>query len=216
MATDFAVFLRRFLTAHLAGLRGYSPNTIVSYRDAFKLLICYFRDERSIPPEKLTLELIDAAAITGFLDWLRTSRHNSASTSNQRLAAIDSFFTWMQSQDPARMACCQDILAVPAKKHDRPGVAHLSVEQTRQLLALPDRSTRTGRRDATLLATLYDTAARVQELADLTVRDIRLDRPAMAALTGKGRKTRHVPLRRQHSGAADRLPGRAAAGQPRS
>src|ERR1700712_626991 len=181
MATDFAVFLRRFLTSHLAGLRGYSTNTIVSYRDAFKLLICYFRDKRSIPPDKLTLELIDAAAITGFLDWLHVSRHNSASTSNQRLAAIDSFFSWMQSQDPARMACCQDILAIPAKKHDRPTVAHLSVEQTRELLALPDRSTRNGRRDATLLATLYNTAARVQELADLTVRDIRLDGPAMAA-----------------------------------
>jgi site-specific recombinase XerD len=194
MPTDFAVFLRRFLTSHLAGLRGYSTNTIASYRDAFKLLICYFRDERSIPPDKLTLELIDATAITGFLDWLRVSRHNSASTSNQRLAAIDSFFTWMQTQDPARMACCQDILAIPAAKHDRPAVAHLSVEQTRQLLALPDRSTRNGRRDATLLATLYDTAARVQELADLTVRDIRPDHPAMAALTGKGRKTRHVPI----------------------
>jgi site-specific recombinase XerD len=194
MATDFAVFLRRFLTSHLAGLRGYSPHTIVSYRDAFKLLICYFRDQRSTSPDKLTLELIDATAITGFLDWLRVSRHNSASTSNQRLAAIDSFFSWMQTQDPARMACCQNILAIPATKHDRPAVAHLSVEQTRQLLALPDRSTRNGRRDATLLATLYDTAARVQELADLTVRDIRLDHPAMATLTGKGRKTRHVPI----------------------
>jgi site-specific recombinase XerD len=73
-------------------------------------------------------------------------------------------------------------------------VAYLTVEHTRQLLAAPDRSTRTGRRDATLLATLYDTAARVQELADLTVRDIRLDHPAMAALTGKGRKSRHVPI----------------------
>src|SRR6266487_5156921 len=194
MATDFAVFLRRFLTGHLAGLRGCSPNTIASYRDAFKLLICYFRDQRHIPPERLTLELIDAAAITGFLDWLRTGRHNSPSTSNQRLAAIDSFFSWMQTQDPARMACCQDILAIPASKHDRPAVAHLTIEQTRQLLALPDRSTRAGRRDATLLATLYDTAARVQELADLTVRDIRLEPPALIAVTGKGRKTRHVPL----------------------
>jgi integrase/recombinase XerD len=194
MATDFAVSLRWFLTGHLAGLRGYSPNTIASYRDAFKLLICYFRDQRHIPPEKLTLELVDAAAITGFLDWLRTSRHNSASTCNQRLAAIDSFFSWMQSQDPARMACCQDILAIPASKHDRPAVDHLAVDQTRHLLAAPDRSTRTGRRDATLLATLYDTAARVQELADLTVRDIRVDHPAMATLTGKGRKTRHVPI----------------------
>src|SRR5680860_1579605 len=206
MATDFAVSLRRFLTDHLAGLRGYSTNTIVSYRDAFKLLICYFRDQQSIPPEKLTLERIDAAAITGFLDWLRTSRGNSASTCNQRLAAIDSFFTWMQTQDPARMACCQDILAIPASRDDQPAVTHLSVEQTPRLLAAPDRSTRAGRRDATLLATLYDTAARVQELADLSVRDIRLDGPAMAALTGKGRKTRPgQPIRRSPTPTSVRI-----------
>ena len=73
MATDFAVFLHRFLTAHLAGLRGCSPNTVASYRDTFKLLIVFFRDDRSIPPEKLTLDCIDAAAITGFLDWLETA-----------------------------------------------------------------------------------------------------------------------------------------------
>ena len=194
MATDFAVFLRRFLTAHLAGLRGCSPNTVASYRDTFKLLIVFFRDDRSIPPEKLVLDCIDATAITGFLDWLEASRHNSVSTRNQRLAAISSFYRWVQSQDPVRTACCQDILAIPAKKQAQPGVNHLSVEQTRRLLAQPDRSTRRGRRDATLLATLYDTAARVQELADLTVRDIRLESPAMAALTGKGDKTRHVPL----------------------
>jgi site-specific recombinase XerD len=194
MATDFAVFLRRFLTAHLAGLRGCSPNTVASYRDTFKLLIVFFRDERAIPPEKLTLDCIGAPAITRFLDWLETSRHNSISTRNQRLAAISSFYRWMQSQDPTLMACCQNILAIPAKRQTQPTVNHLSVEQTRRLLAQPDRSTRRGRRDATLLATLYDTAARVQELADLTIRDIRIEPPPMAALTGKGGKTRHVPL----------------------
>ena len=194
MATDFAVSLRRFLTTHLAGLRGCSPNTIASYRDTFKLLITYLRDERSIPAAKLTLDHLDAATITGFLQWLQVNRHNSASTRNQRLAAISSFCTWMQAEDPARMACYQNILAIPAKKQSHPGVNHLTVEQTRLLLAQPDRSTRRGRRDAAMLATLYDTAARVQELADLTVRDLRLEHPAMAALTGKGRKTRHVPL----------------------
>lgn len=194
MATDFAVFLRRFLTGHLAGLRGCSPNTIASYRDTFKLLIGYFSDERAIPPNKLTLDDVDVAAITGFLDWLEAGRHNSASTRNQRLAAISSFCTWMQTQDPTRMACYQNILAIPAKKQAHPNIHHLTVEQTRLLLAQPDRTTRRGRRDTTLLATLYDTAARVQELADLKVRDIRLQPPAMAALTGKGRKIRHVPL----------------------
>src|SRR5258706_15925397 len=194
MATDFAVFLHRFLTAHLAGLRGCSPNTVASYRDTFKLLIVFFRDGKSIPPEKLTLDYIDDAAITEFLNWLETSRHNSISTRNQRLAAISSFYRWMQSQDPTRMACCQDILAIPAKRQAQPAVNHLTLEQTPRLLAQPDRSTRRGRRDATLLATLYDTAPRVQELADLTARGIRLQPPPLAALTGKGGKTRHVPL----------------------
>src|SRR5258708_30446786 len=92
------------------------------------------------------------------------------------------------------MACWQDIIAIPVKKQDQPAVIHLTTGQTRRLLAAPDRTARQGRRDATLLATLYDTGARVQELADLAVRDIRLQNPAMAALTGKGRKTRHVPL----------------------
>jgi site-specific recombinase XerD len=194
MATDFAVSLRRFLTAHLAGLRGCSSNTVASYRDTFKLLIIFFRDDRSVPPEKLTLDRIDAAAIAAFLDWLVTERHNCVATRNQRLAAISSYYRWMQSQDPTWLACCQNILAIPAKKQPQPGVNHLTVEQTRGLLAQPDRSTRQGRRDATLLATLYDTGARVQELADLTVRDVRLERPAMTTLTGKGRKTRHVPV----------------------
>jgi integrase/recombinase XerD len=194
MATDFAVSLRRFLTTYLAGLRGCSPNTIASYRDTFKLLIAWFRDERSVPPGRLTLDHIDVSAVSAFLAWLQEGRRNSVSTRNQRLAAISSFCTWMQTEDPARMACWQDILAIPAKKQDQPAITHLTTEQTRRLLAAPDRSTRQGRRDATLLATLYDTGARVQELAGLAVRDIRLQRPAMASLTGKGRKTRHVPL----------------------
>lgn len=194
MATDFATCLRRFLTNHLAGLRGCSPNTIAAYRDTFKLLIVYYRDERGIAPETLTLDWFDATAITGFLDWLQASRGNSPATRNQRLAAISSFACWMQTEDPTRMACYQDVMAIPAKKQETPAVTHLTIQATRLLLAQPDQNTRAGRRDLALLATLYDTAARVQELADLTVRDIRLDPPAMAALTGKGRKTRHVPL----------------------
>jgi hypothetical protein len=71
MATDFAVFLRRFLTTHLVGLRGCSPNTVASYRDTFKLLIVFFRDDRAIPPERLTLDRIDVAAVTGFLNCCR-------------------------------------------------------------------------------------------------------------------------------------------------
>jgi len=200
-AADVAKVLDAIDRANPSGKRDYAIVLVICRLGLravdvkrFKLLICYLRDERSIPPERLTLDLIDVDMITAFVAWLRADRHNSPSTCNQRLAAISSFFSWLQTQDPARMACCQDIIQIPSSKHDQPAIAHLTVEQTRQLLALPDRCTRQGRRDATLLATLYDTAARVQELADLRVRDIRLQDPAMVALTGKGRKTRHVPI----------------------
>ncbi|WP_200581080.1 site-specific integrase [Kosakonia sp. S42] len=131
MATDFAQRLQRFLTNHPAGLRGASPNTVASYRDTFKLLIIYLRDQKAIPTVKLTLNRIDVEMITGFLNWLESSRQNSVSTRNQRLAAISSFYTWMQSQEPALMARCQDIMAIPVKKGARACVHHLTIEQTR-------------------------------------------------------------------------------------
>ena len=99
-------------------------------------MIVFFRDERSVPPDKLTLDRIDPVAITAFLNWLQVSRHNSVSTRNQRLAAISSFSRWMLSQDPTRMAPYQDILAIPAKRAPRPAVHHLTVEQTREFIEI--------------------------------------------------------------------------------
>ncbi len=99
---------------------GASPNTVASCHDTFKLLITYTRDQKTIPPEKLTLSCIDVEMITGFLNWLESSRQNSVSTRNQRLAAISSFYTWMQSQEPALMARCQDIMESLSKRGSRP------------------------------------------------------------------------------------------------
>ena len=67
------------------------------------------------------------------------------------------------------------------------------------LLSQPDRHTRNGRRDLTLLSLLYDSGARVQELADLNVASVRLDAPAQITLLGKGDKSRVVPLMKNTS-----------------
>ena len=195
MATDFAVMLHRFLTSHLAGLRGCSPNTIASYRDAFKLLIAFFADVRSIPPGKLTLDRIDDDAITGFLNWLEAERHDSISTRNQRLAAISSFFRWMQSQDPVRMASCQEILAIPAEKARPAGrepphrrADPPSARPARPVHPAPDGVTRPCWPPFTTPPPGFPSSPAV------AVRDIRVEPPPLAVLTGKGRKTRHVPL----------------------
>jgi site-specific recombinase XerD len=154
----------------------------------------YCRDRENTAPEKLRLESLSDKLLLRFLDWLQKERGCSIATRNNRLAAIHAFFRYVQSREPGRLLTCQQILQVPFKKYQTPIVRHLTPEQTRNLLAAPGFATRSGRRDTTLLSVLYDCGARVQELCDMRVRDVRLAHPSIIALTGKGRKTRHVPL----------------------
>lgn len=192
--TDFSVHVTSFLTHYLAAQRNVSPNTIKAYRDVFTLLLRFCRDVQGIAPEKLRLEQIDVSMVEAFLDYLETERKSSPRTRNHRLAALHAFFRYVQAEEPARMLQCQKILAIPQRRHARPTVAYLSKEELAEILAQPDLRTSEGRRDAVLLSILYDTGARVQELIDLSVGDVRLDPPAQLRLLGKGRKMRAVPL----------------------
>jgi site-specific recombinase XerD len=192
--TDFSIHVTSFLSHYLAAQRNLSPNTIKAYRDVFTLLLRFCRDVRSIAPEKLRLEQVDVSFVEAFLDHLETERKSSPRTRNHRLATLHAFFRYVQAEEPAHMLQCQKILAIPLRRHARPTVAYLSKEELAEILAQPDLRTVEGRRDAVLLSVLYDTGARVQELIDLSVGDVRLDPPAQLRLLGKGRKMRAVPL----------------------
>ncbi|MFZ2955450.1 MAG: site-specific integrase [Candidatus Ozemobacteraceae bacterium] len=192
--TDFAEHLTAFLTIWQTTQRNASPNTIHSYRDAFKLLLKYCLDEHKTPPERITMAILSEEVIKGFLVWLETERNCCISTRNQRLAAIHSFFRYVQTEEPAGLFHFQKIMAIPVKKTGKPMVEGLSAEAMKILLEQPDRNHPRGRRDLTLMSLLYDTGARVQELIDITVGDVFLSTPAVIVLAGKGRKTRRVPL----------------------
>ena len=192
--TDLSVHVTNFLTHYLAAQRNLSPNTIKAYRDVFTLLLRFCRDVRGIAPERLRLEQIDVSLVEAFLDYLERETKSSPRTRNQRLAALHAFFRYVQAEEPARMHQCQKVLAIPLRKHARPTVNYLSKEELAEILAQPDLQTPEGRRDAVLLSVLYDAGARVQELVDLSVGDVRLDPPAQLHLLGKGRKMRAVPL----------------------
>ena len=192
--TDLSVHVTSFLTHYLAAQRNVSPNTIKAYRDVFTLLLRFCRDVQGITPEKLRLEQIDVSLVEAFLDYLERERKSSPRTRNHRLAALHAFFRYVQAEEPHRMLQCQKILAIPQRRHARPTVAYLSKEELAEVLAQPNLKTADGRRDAVLLSILYDTGARVQELIDLSIGDVRLDPPAQLRLLGKGRKMRAVPL----------------------
>jgi site-specific recombinase XerD len=192
--TDFARHLTRYLGEHLPSHRNLSANTVASYRDVFTLLLRYCQDHHGLTPDRLQLKHLRVPLIQEFLDHLQTQRHCSARTRNQRLAALHAFFRFLQSEAPEHMVECQKILAIPFQRHERRSVAYLEAGDLNALLAQPDAATAQGRRHAVLLRVLYDTGARVQEVIDLRIADIRLETPAQVRLTGKGRKTRVVPL----------------------
>ena len=192
--TDFANHLSHFFTDFLIGCRNLSKNTISSYSDTFRLLVIYFNDQQSIPPEKLTLKNINDKSVCNYLDWLQKERRCSNTTRNQRLAAIHSFFRYLQMQDSKQLLSCQKVMQIPFKKSVQPILNHLTISQVSSLLRQPDINKKGERRDIALLSVLYDTGARVQELCDLKVRNVRLEPPSTITLTGKGCKTRLIPI----------------------
>ncbi|KTD60350.1 site specific recombinase [Legionella santicrucis] len=192
--TDFSIYLSRFLSNYLAGQRNLSPNTIKAYRDVFILLLRFCRDVKNIPIEKLQIKQVDVELIEAFLDHLEKDRHCTSRTLNHRLTTLHAFFRYIQVEDPIYLLQCQRILAIPLRRFARPEVSYLSKDHLVALLAQPNLEKPAGRRDVVLLSVLYDTGARVQELIDLTVGDVRLETPAQVRILGKGRKIRIVPL----------------------
>ncbi len=192
--TNFAKHLTEFLSVYLPSQKNVSKNTIYSYRDAFKLLIRYCQEKRNISAERITMDALSSQLLIDFLGWLETDRKCSISTRNQRLAAIHSFFRYVQSEEPAGIFYFQKVIAIPLKKAKKPVLDYLTPEAMKLLLEQPDKNTTKGRRDLTLMSLLYDSGARVQELIDIRVCDVILETPAVITLTGKGTKIRRVPV----------------------
>lgn len=195
--TDFASLLSKYLLSYLPCQRGVSDNTLASYEAAFSHLLVYCEEECGLSVHKITIDVLSSDLIEGYLNWLCVKRKNSASTRNQRLAAIKSFFKFVCRENPRYIYNCEQILQIPIKKRPTPALQYLSYEEIKEMLAGPDPSTEKGFRDLLILCLLYDTGARVSELLSITVGDVRLGKYAQIHLTGKGNKSREVPLSSQ-------------------
>ncbi|MCY9698397.1 tyrosine-type recombinase/integrase [Paenibacillus alginolyticus] len=191
---DFAWHLSSFLGKYLAGEKNMSTNTIAAYRDAFRLFLLFCEEKKGIRPDRITLSFLTKELITDYLDWLEQERGCSIVTRNQRLSSIHGFLKYVQKELPENLFEIQRILGISSKKTKRTIVPYLTEDELKILFQQPNTKTKHGRRDLVLLVLMYDSAARVQELVDLRVRDIRLTAPAVVTLHGKGRKTRQVPI----------------------
>lgn len=174
-----------------------STHTIESYKFAFVLFILFMEQQKHVPVRKLELKNLTKDVIVRFLDWLQTNRNCSPATRNVRLAAIHSFVHFLQYQHPEKMDEWQKILSIKVKKSGKNVINYFSVDGIKLILEQPDTSTGRGRRNLAMLALMYDCGARVQEVIDLKPHSIRLHKPYTIKITGKGNKTRIVPLMKE-------------------
>ena len=186
--------LRDFFADHLPRIRGMSPHTVQSYRDSLALLLRFVAQERGRPVAELDLDDFGTEVVVAFLQHLEDHRHNSVSTRNVRLAALHAFIRYLAARHPERLEQCQRILGIPFKRARSRPIEYFEYEEIRAVLSAVDRSTADGRRDYALLATMFNTGARVQEILDVRPCDLQLTKPLQVRLLGKGRKERLCPL----------------------
>jgi integrase/recombinase XerD len=195
--TALAPAVESFFTGYLTAQRGASPHTIASYRDTFRLLFTWIRQQAGTRPSDLDFADVDAATVSGFLAMLEDERHNTSRTRSQRLAAIHSLFRHAAPGHPEHAALIARVLAIQPRKPARKTVAWLTEDEADALLAAPDTGTWTGRRDRVLMLLMLTSGPRVSEVTGLTWADVTLDRPGARVLWhGKGRKERLSPLQK--------------------
>lgn len=192
--TAIAATIQAFFTERLIAQRRASPHTITAYRDTWRLLLGFAAQRTRTPPCRLDIADLDAPMISAFLDHLEHQRGNTIRSRNARLAAIHSLFSFAALRHPEHAADIARVLAIPPKRSDQTIVTFLTSTETEALLAVPDRATRTGRRDHAWILLAIQTGLRASELTALTRRDVHLGAGPYVACHGKGRKNRITPL----------------------
>jgi len=183
-----------YFTDHLPRVRGASPHTIHSYRDSLVLLLRFVAARNQRPVVELDLKDLDPPAILAFLSHLERERKNGAATRNVRLTAVHALFRFVASRNPEHLDLVQRVLSIPFKRAPQRAIDYLEREEIELILKAIDRTIPQGVRDYALLATMFNTGGRVQEIADLRACDLQLAKPFQLRLFGKGRKERYCPL----------------------
>jgi integrase/recombinase XerD len=192
--TLLAPTLQAFFTERMITQRDASPQTIAAYRDTFRLLLTFASKQTGKQPFQLDVDDLDAELIGSFLNHLETNRGNSPRTRNARLAAIHSLYKYAALRHPEHLQTIGRVMAIPFKRHQRPGLTYLNNDEIKALIAAPDRDTWLGRRDHAMLLLAVLTGVRVTELVTLTISDISLGNGAHIKVEGKGRKRRATTL----------------------
>ena len=192
---------------HLAHERRLSPHTLSNYRRDLGRLRTWL-EERGIASWKD----LDQHAVRQYVAW-RHRQGSSGRTLQRELSAVRSLFRFLLREGSATQSPAQ---GVRAPKTPRRLPATLDTDQLGHLLDQPGEDP-LEIRDLAVLELFYGCGLRLAELVGLNLGDVDAA-DASVEVTGKGAKTRRVPVGRQALAALDRWlavrPGLAGVGQP--
>jgi integrase/recombinase XerD len=189
--------LHSFFVDHLITVKGLRPASVRSYRDTIRLLLGFVATDKGCKITRLELRDLTFERIVGFLRHLEHDRGNHIRTRNQRLAAVHTLFDYIATRSPETLGVCQQVAAIPMKRAAPAETRHLERDEVEHLLQHLPRTGPRALRDRALLLFLYNTGARVQEVADLRVEHLHLGDHPLVRLHGKGDKWRTCPLWQQ-------------------
>lgn len=192
--TALAPYLSTFLLEHLPRERNASPHTSEAYAHSFKLVVCFAAARLNVKPCQVEVEQLDAPLILAFLQHIENERGNSARTRNARLAAIHSFFRFLEYRLVSCLNQACQIHAIPMKKADETLVGYLTRDELLALLDAPDARTASGIRDRAMLHLAFAAGLRVSELVTLRMDQLDQQTAATIHVMGKGRRERVLPL----------------------
>jgi len=190
---DFWQYARDFLHDYCPNARRMSPKTIQAYRIGLEGFLAYL-DSVGVTRQKVSFDCFDKTVVKNYSTWMTQTKSYSPRTVDLRLTVLKSFLKFAAWQDPTLMTLHEAITLVKPPRAPKKPIEHLAPEATTAILAAWGGATAKTRRNRMLLILLYDSAARVSEIADATIADLHLGKPAFITLTGKGHKTRNMPL----------------------
>jgi site-specific recombinase XerD len=197
--------LHSYFVDHLIAVKGLRPASVRSYRDTVRLLLIFIATDKHSKITRLTLGDLTFDRVVGFLRHLEHDRGNHIRTRNQRLAAVHSLFEYLASREPEMLGVAQRVAAIPMKRVAPAQTWFLEREEVQDLLRDLPRQGRLALRNRALVLFLYNTGARVQEVADLRVEHLDLGEHPVVRLHGKGDKWRTCPLWQQTADLLDAL-----------
>jgi len=194
MIPTLGQIVRSFFEDHLKVQKGLRPASVRSYSDALRLFLGFVSRDLHRPITRLALQDLTMERALAFLKHLEQNRGNHVRTRNQRLAALRTFFAYVAGRVPEMLEAAQRVTVIPVKRTAPPETHFLEREEVTALFKRLPRNGRNALRDQTLLLFLYNTGARVQEVADLRVENLDLGPQPRVHLHGKGDKWRACPL----------------------